>query len=218
MTRPVATVLETTPYKTIVATLIQHGVGAVPVLDSAGHVKGIVSDADLVLKEADPDAADETSLFEGPRRRREHRKSVGVTAAEVMTEPAVTILPAATVEEAARVMHKHRIRRLPVTDAFTGHLLGMVSRSDLLRVYLRADEEIQAEIVTEVLPRVSGVNRRAVKVTVEDGVVTVNGHVERRFVVRGLVRALHHVEGVVAVDEHLTYTEDDRYPTPPTFW
>jgi CBS domain-containing protein len=218
MTRPVVAVTETTPYKTIVATLIKHDVGAVPVLDSVGHVKGIVSDADLVLKEADPDAAAESTLFEGPRRRREHHKSVGVTAAEVMTEPAVTILPTATVEDAARVMRERRIRRLPVTDAFTGSLLGIVSRSDLLRVYLRPDEEILAEVETEVLPRVSGVNRRAVKATVDGGVVTLNGHVERRFVIRGLVRAIHHVDGVIAIDEHLAYTEDDRYPTPPTFW
>ncbi|HEY7484904.1 MAG TPA: CBS domain-containing protein [Streptosporangiaceae bacterium] len=218
MTQPVITVTESTPYKKIVATLIQHNISAVPVLDRTAHVKGIVSDADLVLKEADPDAVEETPLFEGPRRRREHRKSVGATAAELMSEPALTVMPTTTLEHAAQVMRKHRVRRMPVVDAFSGRLLGIVSRSDLLRVYLRPDEEICAEIQAEVLPRIAGINRRAVKVIVEDGVVTLNGHVDRQFVIRGLVHALHHVQGVVAVDEHLTYTEDDRYPTPPTFW
>jgi CBS domain-containing protein len=218
MSRQVTTVSEATPYKRIVATLIEHGVGAVPVLDVAGHIKGVVSDADLVLKEADPHAAEETTFFQTPQHRRERRKSVGITAAELMSAPAVTVLPTTALADAAQIMREHNVRRLPVTDAFTSRLLGIVSRSDLLRVYLRADEEIQAEIQTEVLPRMGGVDQRAVKVTVEDGVVTLNGHVERRFVIRGLVHALHQVDGVIAVDEHLTFTEDDRYPTPPTFW
>jgi CBS domain-containing protein len=218
MAQPVTTVSKTTPYKQIIATMIEHGISAVPVLDVAGHVGGIVTDADLVLKEADPDAGEKAPLVETPRRRREHRKTLGVTAAEVMSAPVVTALPSTTVEDAARIMHKSGVRRLPVIDAFSGRLLGIVSRSDLLRVYLRADEDIQAEIVTEVLPKLAGIDRRAVKVVVQDGVVTVNGHVERRFVIRGLVHALHHVDGVVAVDEHLNYTHDDRYPTPPTFW
>lgn len=218
MTEPAVTVSESTPYKKIVAALIGHNIGTAPVLDSSGHVKGVVSDADLLLKEADPDAAAETTLFEGPRRRREHRKSVGATAGELMSRPPLTVLPTTTVEDAAQVMRDHHVHRLPVIDAFTGRLLGIVSRSDLLRVYLRPDEEISAEITGDLLTRIAGVNRRAVKVNVQDGVVTLNGHVERRFVIRGLVHAIRHVPGVVAVDEHLAFAEDDRYPTPPTFW
>ncbi|MQA82204.1 MAG: CBS domain-containing protein [Streptosporangiales bacterium] len=217
MARRPITVTPDTPFKQVVAALLDHLISAVPVLDATGRVVGVVSEADLVLKEAEPDVTPDGHVFEGPRRRRERRKSTGRTAAELMTAPAVTISPTRTVAEVAEVMRKHRVRRLPVTDPVSGRLLGVVSRSDLLRVYLRADGEIQAQ-VSEVFRRALSMDPRRFVVGVRDGVVTVRGEVERRALIPGVVNTLAHVEGVVGVEPHLTYREDDRHPTAPTYW
>jgi CBS domain-containing protein len=135
-----------------------------------------------------------------------------------MTAPAVTITPAATIEQAARIMRQRRVGRLPVTYPLTGRLAGIVTRSDLLRVYLRPGEEIRAEIQAGVLPRVPGADPGWLTASVDDGVVTISGRVECGSAVSGLVTAALQAEGVIQVDEHITYDADDRYPIAPTFW
>jgi CBS domain-containing protein len=131
------------------------------------------------------------------------------TAGELMTAPAVTVAPQATVEQAARLMRRHRVGRLPVTSPLTGRLAGIVTRSDLLRVYRRPGEEIRAEIETEVLPRVRGADPRRLAVSVRDGVVSISGRVEARSAVARLVSAVLAVEGVVGVDERPGFDLDD---------
>jgi CBS domain-containing protein len=135
-----------------------------------------------------------------------------------MTAPADTITPAATIEQAARIMRQRRVGRLPVTYPLTGRLAGIVTRSGLLRVYLRPGEEIRAENQAEVLLRVPGADPRWLTVSVDDGVVTISGRVECGSAVSGLVTAALQAEGVIQVDEHITYGADDRYPIAPTFW
>ena len=132
-----------------------------------------------------------------------------------MTAPAVTVTPAATVEQAARLMIRRRIGRLPVRNPLTGRLAGIVTRSDLLRVYLRPGEEIRAEIEARVLPRIPGVDPRRLAVAVCDGVVSISGRVEPRSAVSGLVRATLEVEGVIGVDQAIAFDVDDRYPIIP---
>ena len=132
-----------------------------------------------------------------------------------MTAPAVTVAPQATVEQAARLMRRHRVGRLPVMSPLTGRLAGIVTRSDLLRVYRRPGEEIRAEIETEVLPRVRGADPRRLAISVHDGVVSISGRVEARSAVARLVRAVLAVEGVVGVDERPGFDLDDRYPPVP---
>jgi len=112
-------------------------------------------------------------------------------------------------------MRRHRVGRLPVTSPLTGRLAGIVTRSDLLRVYRRPGAEIRAEIETEVLPRVRGADPRRLAVSVRDGVVLISGRVEVRSAVARLASAVLAVEGVVGVDELVGFDLDDRYPPVP---
>jgi CBS domain-containing protein len=132
----------------------------------------------------------------------------------LLSTPAIVIDPADTIAEAAAKMRRHRIRRLPVVHPETGHLVGIVTRSDLLRVFLRPGAEIRAEILGEVLPGVLHMGPSAFQVEVTAGIVHIRGEVERWSMTDHVVGALLRVEGVVGVEEHLTYRTDDRYQYP----
>src|SRR6185369_809501 len=147
MTGKVVSVTADTPYKQIVKSLQRHRVSAVPVVNDEGHVIGVVSEADLLPKLETPD---ETMFGRNKHRRRIRAKARGDIASELMSAPAVTIGPEAAIPAAARVMDSERVKRLPVVDD-QGRLVGVISRSDLLRPFLRADDEIRAEIRDQVL-------------------------------------------------------------------
>jgi CBS domain-containing protein len=214
MTRPVVTVTEAMPFRDLAALLYARDIGAVPVVAPAGQVLGVVSRPDLTPKAAGLAAA--TGLCPGfGSRRRERCRAMARTAGELMTTPAVTVAPQITVELAARLMRRHRIGRLPVMSPRTGRLAGIVTRSDLLRVYRRPGEEIRAEIEAEVLHQVRGADPRRLAVSVTDGVVSVSGQVEARSAVARLITAVLAVEGVVGVDERVSFDIDDRYPPVP---
>jgi len=149
----------------------------VPVVAPAGQLLGVVSRPDLIPKAAGLAAAAGLRPGFGPRRR-ERRWAVARTAGELMTAPAVTVAPQATVEQAARLMRRHRVGRLPVTSPPAGRLAGIVTRGGLLRVYRRPGEDIRAEIEAGVLHRVRGADPRRLAVSVRDGVVSVSGRVE----------------------------------------
>ena len=177
MTTPVVTATEAMPFRDLAALLYAGDIGAVPVVAPTGQVLGLVSRPDLIPKAAG--LATPAGLYPafGPRRR-ERRRALARTAGELMTTPAVTVAPQATVEQAARLMRRHRVGRLPVTFPLTGRLAGIVTRSDLLRVYRRPGEEIRAETETEVPHRVRGADPRRLEVSVRDGVVSVSGRVD----------------------------------------
>lgn len=203
-----------TPFKDIVAALLDNNISALPIVDDDAHVVGVVSDADLVSKEAEPDPPEDEWLLVGPRRRGERRKSRATVAGALMTAPAIVVHPADTVADAASTMRRHRIRRLPVVHPDTGRLLGIVTRSDLLRVFLRPDAAIRAEVLEEVLPGMLHLDPRAYQVEVSDGVLRIGGEVERWSTIDQVISALLRVEGVVGVQEHLSYRRDDRYEYP----
>ncbi len=130
MTRQVVTVDRSTPYKEVVRILLEHRISAVPVLDTAGRVDGIVSEADLVEKETL--RADEPREVWQPPARRSHRsydRAHALSAGTLMTSPAVTVAPGAGLATAARLMRGHAVKRLPVIDS-RGRLVGIVTRSD----------------------------------------------------------------------------------------
>jgi CBS-domain-containing membrane protein len=208
MTREVVTVGERTPFKQIAGTMAERRVSALPVLDDEGRVAGIVSEADLLLKEEFPDGPAGGHLFQGRRQRMERAKAAGDTAAELMTAPAVTVGPDATVAEAARLLHRHGIKRMPVVDP-AGPLLGIVSRNDLLKVFLRSDAEIAQEVRQEVLVRAMWVNPDTVTIKVRDGVVTLTGQLERRSLIPITVNLVHGLDGVVDVVDRLSFEVDD---------
>ncbi len=200
MTHPVVQVQPGTPFSEIVRVLRQYDITAVPVVDGAGRPAGVVSEADLLVKEVD---RWETSRFETstlwPAAR---AKSGAMTAEGLMTQPAVCARPEWSVVHAAHTMYEHRVKRLPVVDA-TGRLVGVISRTDLLRVFLRGDRAIRAEIIEEVIAHTLHEPPSAVDVQVDSGRVTLSGSVEDEEAVPLLVRLCRGVDGVVEVDNRL---------------
>jgi CBS-domain-containing membrane protein len=208
MTPEVVTVGELASFKEIAATMAEHRVSALPVLNAQGRVAGIVSEADLLLKEEFPEGPAGGRLFQGRRQRMERAKAAGATAAELMTAPAVTVGPDTSVAEAARLLHRHGVKRLPVVDP-AGPLLGIVSRADLLKVFLRSDAEIALEVRQDVLVRAMWVDPETVVVKVRDGVVTLTGQLERRSLIPITVGLVQSLDGVVDVVDRLSFEVDD---------
>jgi CBS domain-containing protein len=209
MTTSVVAVEEMTSFKDIVDVMHRKHVSAVPVLDSTGQVRGVVSKSDLLLKEAIPESEREFHI--SPERRREQNKVAGIVAADLMTAPAVTVPATATVEEAARYMYRHKIGRLPVIDALSGHLIGIVGRADVLAVYRRSDADIRADVVKGVIKDEFAMDPARFDVKAKDGRVIIEGTVEKRSQISPLVNAVRYVEGVVSVQDRLAYEIDDEY-------
>ena len=206
MTATVVAVREEADFKEMVTVMRSRRVSAFPVLDAADRVIGVVSEADLLLKEALKEATPATpqGLVKSVWRLKDRSKAVGVTAAEVMTKPAVTIGQDAPIAEAARRMQSHRVKRLPVVDE-NGRLRGIISRADVLSVFERPDSEIWDDVVKEVIVGEFGLDPEMFAVTVRSGVVTVTGSVDRRADALGLLGAIRHMEGVVALRDRLSY-------------
>ena len=217
MTTPVVTVGPETPFKEIVARLAKHRVSAVPVVDDSRRVLGVVSEADLLLKEEFPEPDQDLPLWWTRRARLDRAKAAASVARDLMTVAVVAVSPDATVAEAARRMHTAKVKRLPVVDR-SGWLLGIVSRSDLLKVFDRSDQDIRREIIEDVIVGEFMMAPSRFFLHVTDGVVVLQGRVERRSLLPYVVRAVQGVEGVVRVENRLSYDLDpdaDRVMTYP---
>jgi CBS domain-containing protein len=208
MTDRVIAVREVAPYKEIVAALTRFGVSAVPVIDADNRVVGVVSEADLMAKVEFADADVRYPLFERRRRRAARHKAAGDRADELMTAPAITIRPDVSIADAARLMDAEDVKRLPVVGD-EGRLVGIVARSDLLKMYVRPDEAIRQEVYAEVLERVLCLEPGVVEVSVARGVVTLRGTVDRRSTAAIAARLVHAVAGVVDVVDKLGFDYDD---------
>jgi CBS domain-containing protein len=205
MTCQVMAAREEADFKEIVAVMRHGHVSALPVLDSENRVIGVVSEADLLAKEAVADG--QHAVLHWPHRA-EERKASAVLARDLMTRPAMTIGPDATVVEAARTMRTRRVKRLVVTDE-TGHLLGIVSRIDALSVYDRADDEIRDEIIGDIITGDFALSSDTFEVLVRCGIVTITGQAESQAVADQLLDAIRHVEAVVDVRDRLSYPPED---------
>jgi CBS-domain-containing membrane protein len=211
MTRSVVSVDAFTPFKEIVRRMQERRVSAVPVVDEDGCVLGVVSEADLLLKE-DPDLEGGPKVFEGVHRRRDRARAAGLVASELMSAPAITVAATATIGDAARLMHRREVKRLPVVDASDGRIVGIVSRADLLKVFLRSDEDIAHEIREDVIRRTLWIDPATIRIVVRSGIVTAEGQVERRSLIAVLERLVLATEGVVAFESRLGYAADDITP------
>jgi CBS domain-containing protein len=213
MTTSVVTVDRLTPYKDIVRLLTEHRVSGAPVLSMGRHVVGVVSEADL-LTEEDKTARDR--MANPGRFRRRPPRHWALTAGELMTSPAITIHPDATIPGAARTMNAHHIRRLPVVDE-DGRLIGVVSRRDLLGVFLRPDADIAREI-RQIFDEVLHDDPASVTTTVKNGVVVLTGGLAAEpGMVAIATRLAWSVDGVVDVVDrrHAVCEEETGEPVAP---
>lgn len=207
MTTHVVAVRLNATYKDIATRLRELRVSAFPVLDDDNKVVGVVSESDLLTKEALEYSA--PSLVGGILHGRERAKAAAVTAADLMTKPAITIGQHELVSHAARLLYARKVKRLPVVDD-DGHLIGIVTRTDVLGVYSRPDAEIRHDIIENVIVGIVLTDPARFAVTVKDGVVTVEGTPETGSVGRDMIEEIRHVEGVVAVRDRLVYPPEPR--------
>jgi CBS domain-containing protein len=206
MTTRVIWVRKDAPFREMAAALRTHRISAFPVLDDGDKVIGVVSEADMLTKEA---LAGEPGVFSGLLHRRDNEKARGMTAGDLMTAPVVTAGPEDTVEHAARLMYTRKVKRLPVVDP-NGRLVGIISRADVLAVFDRTDSDIRKEITDEVILSEFMLDPKAFDVQVSDGVVTLAGVPETNEAGREIVLRIRHVQGVVAVRDRLSYLSDQE--------
>lgn len=210
MTTPAVSVPETASYHDIVDAMVTHSISAVPVVSAGGAVVGVVSEADLLPKMEFAAGGPERRRLERKRVRDGRRKADAVLAADLMSRRVVVIRPTASIAAAAALMNEHQVKRLPVVDQ-ADRLVGIVSRSDLIRLYARADGDILADVRDQVLQRTLSMDPDALSVAVSQGVVSVAGTVDRRSTVRVVELLTQTVPGVVDVANHLSYRFDDEH-------
>ena len=196
MNTSVITATPRSSYKHIARLLHDNRISAIPILTHDRQVAGMVSEADLLPKH-DRRARSRALILPG-----HSAKAYARTAGELMTSPPITIGPDAPVSAAARLMERHHVKRLPVVDA-DGVLTGIVSRHDLLKVFLRPDQQIAAE-VTDVLTTLLLLDPARITVTVHDGVVTLTGQADDPGQLQTAIRMAEDVDGVIAVTSSLT--------------
>jgi CBS-domain-containing membrane protein len=206
MTTRVIWVKKDATFREMAAALREYRISAFPVVDDDRKVIGVVSEADMLTKEA---LDDEPGMISGLLHRRDQLKARGVTAGDLMTAAVVAVRPDDTVEHAAKLMYDRRVKRLPVTDE-SGHLVGIISRADVLSVFDRTDAAIHREITHDVLLGEFLADPARFQVTVMDGIVALAGRPETSETGHAIIRRVRHVQGVVAVRDRLDYPPPER--------
>ncbi|MFE2971162.1 CBS domain-containing protein [Streptomyces sp. NPDC059340] len=218
MATEVVTARYGTPFKEVARLLTEHRISGLPVIDEDDKVLGVISETDLMVRQAgvpEPYETPRRFRFTGLTRgaRREAAKGHARTAGQLMSVPPVTVHADETIAEAARTMARSRVERLPVVDD-EDRVVGIVTRRDLIQVFLQPDDVIRRQVIDEVLVRTLWLSPSTVDVAVYEGVVTLTGHVERRSEAEIAVSMTDRIDGVVAVVDRLTYRLDDSHPRP----
>jgi CBS domain-containing protein len=212
MQRAVITVRPEASLREVAALLVEHGISGLPVVDREGVLVGVVSEADFVAKELGvPEHRHrvlELFLGESGADQADLAKAEAATACEAMTSPAITVDPDASVRDAARIMTERQINRLPVVSG--GRLIGIVSRADLVRAFVRTDDELRAEILEDVIRRALWLDAQDFEVTVTNGVARLRGTIERHSDVAILKRLVAAVPGIVEVEVEVGWLTDDE--------
>jgi len=210
MTTDVMTVGPDVGLKAAARLMIERGISGLPVVDE----RGIITEADFVKQEADRSHRRYRRLLDALFGEREHRP-VGETVGDAMTRHPIVIDPATRIAEAAREMADRGIKRLPVVDD-AGHLVGIVSRADIMRAFVRPDAVIARHIREDVVERILMIDPELVDISVLEGVVSISGSVPTRTDARLLEELTGRLEGVVRVEATLTYDVDDTRAADPT--
>ncbi|MGW4213634.1 CBS domain-containing protein [Lentzea sp. NPDC004789] len=202
MTREVISADVETPFKDLVQLLEEHAISAVPVLDG-GFPVGVVSEADLLPKEEfRGGTAEAPGLFAGRDAKHRWEQAAGLTARDVMTSPVKSVAPDTSASAAARELAAAGVRRLFVMDR-DGALVGVLSRRDLLKLYLREDDELRATIRDEIFGRTLWVDPDTIDVEVTDGVVALQGRLERQSEIDIADHLVRSLPGVVDLQNRL---------------
>ena len=216
MTRSVVWVRRITPLKEVAQLLVDNDISGVPIVDYDDAVLGVVSEGDLLIKEQGADAIRHRPLArllgESRKTRTQLAKLEAVTAAEAMTAPAITIASSRPIHEAAAIMTARGVNRLPVVD--DGRLVGIVTRGDLVRAYVRSDDELATTIRQDVLLRILWLDPAPFTVSVKAGVASVSGRVERRSTAEIIEHSVRMVPGIVDAHISVTRSIDDRQLDP----
>jgi CBS domain-containing protein len=202
-----------TPFKLLVRLIEENRISAIPIVDQNGIPIGVVSESDLLLKERRGELESEPNLFHPRRHHLERAKAGGLVASDVMTSPPITVAANTALVIAARLMQERNVRRLIVVDE-RAKIAGIVSRSDLLQVFLRTDEELREEIVDNLIPTLMLAPAPPLGVDVRYNVVTLQGEVDRKSDVEILGRLTREIDGVVDVVNQLSYRWDDSAAPP----
>jgi CBS domain-containing protein len=197
------------PFKLLVRLIEENRVSAIPIVDQEGMPVGIVSESDLLLKERRLELESSRDLFHSHKRRNQRAKAAGTVASDVMTSPAITVPADTSLGDCARLMQERNVRRLVVIDG-RGRIAGIASRSDLLQVFLRSDEELREEIAGKLIPAVLLRSDDSVSVEVSWNIATLSGEVERKSDAEILTRLTKELDGVVGVVDQLSYRWDDK--------
>jgi CBS domain-containing protein len=206
MTVDVISVAPDRPLRDVAQLLVSRKVSGIPVVGKDGWVLGVVSEADFLAHDAG--AATGGGAIARLLGRRPSPKATARTAGEAMTSPAVTVGPDASVRDAADTMVRRGINRLPVVE--DGKLVGIVTRADLVRVFTRSDTDLAAAVASEIAAQTSiSPEPGVLEVEVRDGVVRLAGTLERRSLAETIVVVAQGVGGVIRVDDHLAWVEDD---------
>lgn len=194
MTTQPVTVTPQTAIRDAAQLMLRHRVSGLPVCDDSSCLRGIITEADFLRLEVARDEADAPAVVE--------------TVGEVMATDVVTISPEASVSEAAKVMVVNEIKRLPVVGE-GNRLLGIISRMDVVAIFTRPDEVIEDEIREDLIRRVLFVDPEEISVTVDEGIVALDGEIGTRNEARLLTELAARLDGVVRVDANLTWRLDD---------
>jgi CBS domain-containing protein len=196
-----------TSYKAMAGMLRDRHVSAFPVVDDEAKVIGMVSETDLLTKEAMEGTVPRSLEGLGQRVRTQVN---ALTAADLMTRPVITIGPGEPVSSAARLMFNARVKRLPVVRE-DGTLIGIVTRTDVLSVYSRPDADIHREVTQDLILGTFLCDPSRFTVTVLDGIVTIEGTPETTRAGHDIIDAIRHMEGVVFVRDRLSYPPATPY-------
>ena len=201
MTRPVVVVRPEAPFWAMAQLLRRHRISGLPVVDDDQRLLGLVSEIDLLRRLV---RAERQRVFRDPvpaPTSEWQSRATADTARGLMSQPAISTAPAASVDGALELMRRRAVRRLPVIDE-RGRVVGIVTRTDLVQPHARTDEELRVQLCEESLPR-QGVDPAEIRFDVQDGNVLMSGTLAGVELVRQVERAVRDTPGVVSVESRL---------------
>jgi CBS domain-containing protein len=204
MSIDVLTVSPEESLKTAARLMVERGVSGLPVVNAAGKLVGIITEADFLEREAD---RSQRRLLDALMHK-PGTVSEAETVGEVMSTHPVIIYPEASVTEAARVMSHHHVKRLPVVND-EGELQGIISRGDVVTVFTRPDDVIEDEIREDIIDRVLLLDGDSLEVEVADGIVRLAGVLPTRTDKRLLEEMVRRIDGVVRMESDVSFEIDD---------